>query len=95
MNESQRIPAAVLAAIPPVEIETGELKCHGCGSPDLYKYDSRSRAWCKKCSFTDPLKLAKNPRKEPYIAGVKIGRNDLCWCNSGKKFKNCHMNMLK
>ncbi len=20
----------------------------------------------------------------------KIGRNDPCWCGSGKKFKNCH-----
>lgn len=22
----------------------------------------------------------------------KIGRNDLCHCGSGKKYKNCHMN---
>lgn len=21
----------------------------------------------------------------------KIGRNDVCWCGSGKKYKNCHM----
>src|SRR5688572_2212461 len=21
---------------------------------------------------------------------VKIGRNDPCWCDSGKKFKHCH-----
>ena len=21
----------------------------------------------------------------------KIGRNDPCWCGSGKKYKNCHM----
>ena len=20
----------------------------------------------------------------------KIGRNDSCWCGSGKKYKNCH-----
>jgi preprotein translocase subunit SecA len=20
----------------------------------------------------------------------KLGRNDLCWCGSGKKFKKCH-----
>ncbi|WP_408917418.1 SEC-C metal-binding domain-containing protein, partial [Caldifermentibacillus hisashii] len=20
----------------------------------------------------------------------KIGRNDPCWCGSGKKYKNCH-----
>jgi preprotein translocase subunit SecA len=23
-------------------------------------------------------------------AGDKIGRNDPCWCGSGKKFKKCH-----
>lgn len=22
----------------------------------------------------------------------KLGRNDLCWCGSGKKYKNCHQN---
>jgi preprotein translocase subunit SecA len=22
--------------------------------------------------------------------GEKIGRNDPCWCGSGKKFKKCH-----
>ena len=21
----------------------------------------------------------------------KVGRNDPCWCGSGKKYKNCHM----
>jgi uncharacterized protein YchJ len=21
----------------------------------------------------------------------KLGRNELCWCNSGKKYKNCHL----
>ncbi|MCD6586075.1 MAG: SEC-C domain-containing protein [Desulfobacteraceae bacterium] len=21
----------------------------------------------------------------------KLGRNDLCWCGSGKKYKKCHM----
>jgi preprotein translocase subunit SecA len=33
----------------------------------------------------------------PSAAGVvqaasheKIGRNDPCWCGSGKKFKRCH-----
>ncbi len=23
--------------------------------------------------------------------GTQLGRNDMCWCNSGKKYKNCHM----
>ncbi|MDO8565334.1 MAG: preprotein translocase subunit SecA [bacterium] len=25
-----------------------------------------------------------------YLPSVKIGRNDPCWCGSGKKFKKCH-----
>jgi hypothetical protein len=24
-------------------------------------------------------------------SGPKLGRNDLCWCDSGKKYKNCHL----
>ncbi len=29
-------------------------------------------------------------KKEPVKVGPKVGRNDLCPCGSGKKFKNCH-----
>jgi preprotein translocase subunit SecA len=29
--------------------------------------------------------------EQPYIRAVeKVGRNDPCWCGSGKKFKHCH-----
>jgi preprotein translocase subunit SecA len=24
------------------------------------------------------------------VNGRKLGRNDVCWCGSGKKFKRCH-----
>jgi preprotein translocase subunit SecA len=27
---------------------------------------------------------------QPVRAGPKVGRNDPCWCGSGKKFKRCH-----
>lgn len=30
------------------------------------------------------------PAKESANAGKKIGRNDPCWCGSGKKYKKCH-----
>ena len=26
----------------------------------------------------------------PHLVGEKVGRNDLCPCGSGKKFKKCH-----
>jgi len=32
----------------------------------------------------------RQPRR-PRPASSKVGRNDPCWCGSGKKYKNCHM----
>ncbi len=29
-------------------------------------------------------------KQQPVVVGPKIGRNDLCPCGSGKKYKNCH-----
>lgn len=34
---------------------------------------------------TDP-----NAKRSPVKVGQKIGRNDPCFCGSGKKYKNCH-----
>ncbi len=38
-------------------------------------------------------KPAAEPVRKPLgaPAGTKLGRNDPCWCGSGKKYKNCHM----
>ncbi|MCB9528595.1 MAG: preprotein translocase subunit SecA [Myxococcales bacterium] len=37
--------------------------------------------------------LARAPRRAPTVRRErpKIGRNDPCWCGSGKKYKKCHM----
>lgn len=32
----------------------------------------------------------KKPNKIKNYEGEKIGRNDKCWCGSGKKYKHCH-----
>jgi preprotein translocase subunit SecA len=37
--------------------------------------------------YFDPSTQVK---QEPIRVGPKVGRNDLCPCGSGKKFKNCH-----
>lgn len=34
---------------------------------------------------------AAEVRSEPVRAQIKLGRNDPCWCGSGKKYKNCHL----
>jgi len=41
----------------------------------------------------DPIleKLSKHLRGRVMMpSGKKVGRNDPCPCNSGKKFKHCH-----
>lgn len=36
--------------------------------------------------------FARGPRpRTPHRATPKPGRNQPCWCNSGKKYKNCHL----
>ncbi|MBI5670032.1 MAG: preprotein translocase subunit SecA [Chloroflexi bacterium] len=34
---------------------------------------------------------AAESKPEPVRAQHKLGRNDPCWCGSGKKYKNCHL----
>ena len=29
-------------------------------------------------------------RRRPPAEAVNLGRNDPCWCGSGKKYKKCH-----
>ena len=39
----------------------------------------------------DPEERApQQPKQEPVRAEKRVGRNDLCPCGSGKKYKNCH-----
>jgi uncharacterized protein YecA (UPF0149 family) len=30
-------------------------------------------------------------KKQEVVPEVLPGRNDLCWCGSGKKYKKCHL----
>lgn len=29
--------------------------------------------------------------KDEKKATISLGRNDICWCGSGKKYKKCHL----
>ncbi|MDD4142914.1 MAG: SEC-C metal-binding domain-containing protein, partial [Bacteroidales bacterium] len=37
-----------------------------------------------------PAQVVTKPDTSRTPNGEKIGRNDPCWCGSGKKFKKCH-----
>jgi preprotein translocase subunit SecA len=34
---------------------------------------------------------AQSPAAQPVRQAPRVGRNDPCWCGSGKKYKKCHM----
>jgi len=59
-----------------------DYKCHKCGG-EGYKTDGECNVWCKIC-----LGLLE-PNKLPIIKDKKIGRNEQCPCNIGKKYKHC------
>jgi preprotein translocase subunit SecA len=56
----------------------------------------RSRYRENKQSLADPnaqaaaAKDTREQRREPIRAEKTVGRNDLCPCGSGKKYKHCH-----
>jgi preprotein translocase subunit SecA len=42
-------------------------------------------------SFSNATQQQEPEKEQPYIRkDPKIGRNDPCYCNSGKKYKHCH-----
>lgn len=42
-------------------------------------------------SINDPQGQKPSSAPQPLRRPKKLGRNDPCWCGSGKKYKNCHM----
>ena len=61
-------------------MSNSEFVCE-CGR-DGYKTDEKGEVWCKKC--------LKEALAIPQLVSLKVqGRNELCSCGSGKKFKRC------
>ena len=54
--------------------------CSVCGKRHAIKTDGRGPV-CRPCSFGGEVMLPAR--------SYKVGRNDLCPCDSGKKFKRC------
>ena len=67
------------------------------GTPDAQPSALRDPAAAAAAAGAQPAQAAGNGQGEPPQTGTivksereKLGRNDPCWCGSGKKFKNCH-----
>jgi hypothetical protein len=42
-------------------------------------------------ALMDWIKKLFSSRPSAAAAARELGRNDLCWCGSGKKYKRCHL----
>ena len=62
-------------------------------APEVRKKTNYSEA---RHDLTDPAQRTvaerdtRETKREPIRVEKKLGRNDPCWCGSGKKYKNCH-----
>jgi uncharacterized protein YecA (UPF0149 family) len=54
------------------------------------RLDEKQRQLESKQQALEVLATGSPPRT-PVRAHLKPGRNQLCWCDSGKKYKNCHL----
>jgi preprotein translocase subunit SecA len=52
-----------------------------------------AQATAQKATASQPSarpQAARKPVAPVKNMGPKLGRNDPCWCGSGKKYKKCH-----
>ncbi len=62
---------------------------------DFFYPEAFARAWGTQKTPERSLAIARRQRvlhepKKPVVAAPKPGRNDPCFCGSGKKYKKCH-----
>lgn len=56
-------------------------ECHICSGEGL-RTDDEGKIWCKTC-------IIRSIRRTPMRSEKRPGRNDKCYCTSGKKYKSC------
>ena len=64
---------------------------------EVYKEGSRDEGSIRQNTTrkvgqdSSPLRRSQAGRRSPPSPTRRPGRNDPCWCGSGKKYKHCHM----
>jgi preprotein translocase subunit SecA len=51
--------------------------------------DARSGGYVTNGEVEEPIEILPEPVEQRRVE-IEVGRNDPCWCGSGKKFKRCH-----
>jgi hypothetical protein len=65
-------------------------KCYQCGGT-AYKTDGQSKTLCENLANYGQCKYEGGKGSTPRTVNKPYGRNDLCPCGSGKKYKKCHL----
>jgi hypothetical protein len=61
-----------------------------CGRP-VYKWDGKGVGICRNLANHGACTWEGAKGSEPRRVNKPYGRNDLCRCGSGKKYKKCHL----
>lgn len=57
---------------------------------DMSRYRTEKEDLANRGNAQQAPQQPPKPKQEPVRAEKRVGRNDLCPCGSGKKYKNCH-----
>jgi preprotein translocase subunit SecA len=72
--------------------EVEDLEQQGHQQPDNISYQHQQAEGIHETAQAEGGETAAAPEpQQPYVRGErKLGRNEPCWCGSGKKYKHCH-----
>jgi preprotein translocase subunit SecA len=89
-RQQQAAQQAMRASVPPSQARQSQ---PGAASPIQNAQAAQPR---QSAAPMQALQQRPAPAPVPKVETVKrdkpkVGRNDPCWCGSGKKYKNCHM----
>jgi preprotein translocase subunit SecA len=72
--------------------EAAEAEAEGDGGPESQPATTGSRKVRRRAAAVGGSQPVSAPPVAQTVrrARPKVGRNDPCWCGSGKKYKHCH-----
>jgi preprotein translocase subunit SecA len=71
--------------------EVDELEQQGHHQPENVSYQHQQAGGMQEPAQAEGGEAGADETHKPYVRSErKLGRNEPCWCGSGKKFKHCH-----
>ncbi|MBC7412239.1 MAG: preprotein translocase subunit SecA [Bacteroidia bacterium] len=84
MNVNREIVSFLVKAVVPLEQQQ---QIHEVAAPQREQIEMQTS---REEVGDEEAQAPEAPKQQPMRAEIKIGRNDLCPCGSGKKYKSCH-----